>query len=144
VDSHRIRNLAGQLSLAETIQLLANAELVVSNDTAPLHMALTTPARVVGLFGPTRGETYVAPRRGAAMAQEHLYCSPCVHHWEPPPCGGDNQCMKRLSPTRVFALCCAVLGMAPPQADEVNDGTPAPTTFYPGLVYRRPARQGQL
>ena len=38
-DPTRILDLSGQLSLTETVRLLANADLVVSNDTAPLHLA---------------------------------------------------------------------------------------------------------
>lgn len=145
-DGDRVIDVSGKLSLTETMRAIANAELVVTNDTAPLHMALSTHARLVALFGPTRAETYVTPRRaGVASAQVHLYCSPCVHHWEPAPCNGDNQCMKRLSVAQVFAHCCDLLGLAPPAPGEV--GSPAQqledNAYYPGLVYRRASRQGQ-
>jgi ADP-heptose:LPS heptosyltransferase len=141
----RTIDLSGKLSLTETIRAIANADLVVTNDTAPLHFALSTGAKVVGLFGPTRAATYITPgRSGAAGAQIHLYCSPCVHHWEPPPCDGDNQCMKRLAPAFVFARCCEVLQLPPPEpepgASSPNGG--ASSSYYPGLVYRR-KRQGQ-
>lgn len=145
-DGNRIIDVSGALSFTETMRAIANAELVVTNDTAPLHMALSTHARLVALFGPTRAETYISPRRtGAASAQVHLYCSPCVHHWEPAPCNGDNQCMKRLSVAQVFAQCCNVLGLAPPAPGEVVSPTPPPedNAYYPGLVYRRTGRQGQ-
>lgn len=58
-DPPRILDLSGQLSLTETVRLVANADLVVSNDTAPLHLALSTSVKVVGLFSPTRAETYL-------------------------------------------------------------------------------------
>ena len=121
------------------MRLLANADLVVTNDTGPLHLSLATSVPLVGLFGPTRGETYVPPGRADAIAlEESIYCSPCVHHWEPPPCGGDNQCMQRLSRARVLAACESLLGLPPagsgvPEATNVSD-------YYPGLVYRRPQR----
>lgn len=141
----RILDMSGKLSLVETVRALANADLVVTNDTAPLHMALSTHTRIVGLFGPTRAETYLTPGRpGVAGAQVHLYCSPCVHHWEPPPCNGDNQCMKRLTPSFVFARCCELLGLEPPRPGEVADlvADPASPAYYPGLVYRPEMRQG--
>lgn len=143
--SPRILDLSGRLSLEDTVRALAHADLVVTNDTAPLHMALSTNVRMVGLFGPTRAETYLTPGRpGVAGAQVHLYCSPCVHHWEPPPCNGDNQCMKRLTPSLVFARCCALLGMEPPRPGEVDDGAsdPESSAYYPGLVYRPEMRHG--
>lgn len=145
-EESRIVDLSGKLSLTETFRAIANAELVVTNDTAPLHMALSTQVRLVGLFGPTRAETYITPgRAGVAYAQVHLYCSPCVHHWEPPPCNGDNQCMKRLSPVQVMARCCELLGIAPPDPGELTASAPAleVSPYYPGLVYRRVRGQGQ-
>ncbi len=146
VQSDRIIDLSGKLSLTETIRVIANAELVVTNDTAPLHFALSTGVKVVGLFGPTRASTYMTPgRAGTAAAQILLYCSPCVHHWEPPPCNGDNQCMKRLSPGYVLARCCEVMGLPAPEPGMVpiapNEN--AATDYYPGLVYRRSHGQGQ-
>lgn len=144
-DDPRIVNLSGQLSLAETYRAIAHAELVVTNDTAPLHFALSAGVPVVGLFGPTRAETYLTPGREQVRgAQVQIYCSPCVHHWEPSPCGGDNQCMKQLAPAQVLAQCCELLGLPAPPLP----ATPAPVpaadhAFYPGLVYLRPRSQGQ-
>lgn len=141
----RIVDLSGQLSLVETMRAIANAELVVTNDTAPLHMAVSSGVRTVGLFGPTRAETYLPPARpGLAGAQVNLYCSPCVHHWEPAPCNGDNQCMKRLGPEQVFARCVELLGLAPPAPGEVGRPSVADegSRYYPGLVYRRGMDQG--
>jgi ADP-heptose:LPS heptosyltransferase len=135
----RLVDLSGKLSLRETMRLLANADLVVTNDTGPLHLALATTVPIVGLFGPTRGETYVPPGRPrTVILQESIYCSPCVHHWEPPPCGGDNQCMQRLSRARALAASESLLGWMPhangvPEAANVSD-------YYPGLVYSRQQR----
>lgn len=143
--SPRIVDLSGKLSLVDTIRAVAHAELVVTNDTAPLHMALSSRARIVGLFGPTRAETYLTPNRpSVAAAQIHLYCSPCVHHWEPLPCMGDNQCMKQLTPTVVMERCCELLGLTPPEPGElpVAPDVTSTSTYYPGLVYHRLVRGG--
>lgn len=132
----RVLDLCGKLSLEETVRALANAELLVTNDSGPLHLALPTRTPIVGLFGPTRGVTYLPPGRERAVAvQEPIYCSPCVHHWEPPPCGGDNQCMKRLRPAAVIAACESVLGLPPREAPGAA-ATPA-SNYYAGLVYTR-------
>ncbi len=52
---------AGELSLLETFALVAAADLVVSLDTAPVHIAATMGTPVVGLYGPG-DETMWAPR----------------------------------------------------------------------------------
>jgi ADP-heptose:LPS heptosyltransferase len=132
IDAHpRLLNLAGRMSLAETIRCLAHADLVVSNDTAPLHLALSTEAPVVGLFGPTRAASYFPPARPNAIAlEQEVYCSPCVHHWEPIPCGGDNQCMKQLSVQRVWEACEKLLSG--------EGGLTSSTRFPSEPVRRRP------
>ena len=43
-------NLRDQLSLGGMTGLLSRARLVISNDTGPLHLALATGSRVIGLF----------------------------------------------------------------------------------------------
>ncbi len=43
-------NLSGQLSLSGLTGLLASAELVVSNDTGPMHLALAVGTKTIGLF----------------------------------------------------------------------------------------------
>ncbi|MEO6445542.1 MAG: glycosyltransferase family 9 protein [Gemmatimonadaceae bacterium] len=141
----QVIDLSGQLTLEETYRAIANAELVVTNDTAPLHFALSSRTKIVGLFGPTRAETYItAGRIGVAEAQVQIYCSPCVHHWEPPPCNGDNQCMKRLSPAMVLARCCTLLGLPLPETASPDLVEAAgDSQYYPGLVYTRITRQGQ-
>jgi ADP-heptose:LPS heptosyltransferase len=137
----QIVDLSGLLSLIDTFRLLAHADLVISNDSAPRHFALSTQAKVVALFGPTRAETYLPRgRTNTAAAFVPLYCSPCVHYWEPLPCHGDNQCMKRLSVAHVLKMCCDLLGMDcdPPAANELLPNPAEQSTYYPGLVYRRP------
>ncbi len=47
------RNLAGELSLAETASVLRNARAVVSVDTGIMHVASALGSRVVALHGPT-------------------------------------------------------------------------------------------
>jgi len=111
----RLVNLAGKLDLKQTVRVLANARLVVSNDTAPLHLALSTGSPLVGLFGPTRAATYFPEGRPGAIALSlDFFCSPCIHHWEPIPCGGDNQCLKSIPVSSVLAACCSLLSIPVP------------------------------
>jgi ADP-heptose:LPS heptosyltransferase len=136
----RVLDLSGQLNLVETFRAIANAELVITNDSAPLHFAISTHVKVLALFGPTRAATYLPPGRPDVLGTHvPLYCSPCVHHWEPPPCGGDNQCMKRLTVEQVFALCGQLLGDPSWSAIPLQEATVEPDSdYYPGLVYKRP------
>lgn len=137
----KILNLTGKLSLQDTVRCLAHAKLVLSNDTAPLHLALSTSAPVLGLFGPTKASTYFPSHRPQSYALgRHIYCSPCVHHWDPPPCSGNNQCMKTLSVREVWDTCKFIL----PELAKLEPRFAVPVadpSYYPGLVYdRSPAK----
>ena len=48
-----IHNLIGKTSIGQTMAILEHADLVVANDSAPLHMAVGFDRPCVGLFGPT-------------------------------------------------------------------------------------------
>jgi len=135
----RLVNLVDRLTLHETTRCLSHSELTISNDSFPLHLALTTPTKVLGLFGPTRPRTYFMPNRPNAEALSlRLYCSPCIHHWDPPPCGGDNQCMKRIDVERVLAAALKLLGRPVPSTGQINaEKAPLADSYYPGLVYHR-------
>lgn len=137
---HAVHDLVDRLKLGETLHALAAARLVVTGDTAALHLALLGPAPVLALFGPTRGETYLPPDRPATLClQVAVACSPCVHHWEPPPCRGDNVCLKWLSPAAVFEGARRLLG-DPPAATEFRRLTPTPPPaggYRPGVVVSR-------
>jgi ADP-heptose:LPS heptosyltransferase len=75
------------LDLAELAGALAHLDLLVTNDSGPMHLAAALGVPTVALFGPTD------PRRTAPAGDGHevlwrdLWCSPCfrrrcplVHH----------------------------------------------------------------
>ncbi len=99
----RITNLAGRLSFGGLIALLRRADVFLSNDTGPLHLALCLRTPTVGLFGPTRPDLVLAPWTLSQMTALHepLYCSPCLYQVLRPPCGGDNICLSSLPVDRV-------------------------------------------
>jgi ADP-heptose:LPS heptosyltransferase len=48
--SPRVISLAGELGLRELLVLFADSELVISNDSGPMHLACLVDAPVIGLF----------------------------------------------------------------------------------------------
>lgn len=72
-----VRNLCGHTSLTDAVDLLALAEVTVSNDSGLGHVAGAAGSPVVVPFGPTSPD-HSAP---LAVRSEHLYlgleCSPC-------------------------------------------------------------------
>lgn len=46
-------NLVGQTSIGQSMAIIAESDLVIANDSAPLHMAVGFDRPCIGLFGPT-------------------------------------------------------------------------------------------
>ena len=96
----RCLNLCGQTSLPEMVEWLRLCDLMITNDTGPMHVAAALGKPLVALFGPTE------PRRTGPYGQLEnvlridLPCSPCMKShcaYEKP-----NECLNAISPAMVF------------------------------------------
>jgi len=85
-------SLAGKTSFDELIVTIKNARFMVTNDTGPLHISYAVDTPVIGLFGPCSPIQYGMSNKSISIYNK-LYCSPCVHEFEKPPCKGNNQCL---------------------------------------------------
>jgi len=94
----RVHVAAGALPLRASAALLARAALLVTNDSAPLHLASAVGTRVVAIFGPTIPGFGFGPRGQADRIVElaGLACRPCSSHG-PSVCPlGHHRCMRDL------------------------------------------------
>jgi ADP-heptose:LPS heptosyltransferase len=74
-----VRNLAGQLSLADLAHVLARADVLVVGNTGPAHLAAAVGTPVVSLFAPTvpavRWRPWGVPH--ALLGQQTIACAGC-------------------------------------------------------------------
>ncbi len=63
------RDLTGQTSIEDIASLAAQADLVIGNDTGPMHLAAATGARCVVLFGAASNPALTAPRGTVSVIQ---------------------------------------------------------------------------
>jgi heptosyltransferase-2 len=100
-------DLTGKTSLGALKSVLSKADLVVSNDSSPLHMAIAMGTKVVGVFGPTTKELGffpLAPAGRSAVAElKELECRPCGMHGHDRCPLGHFRCMLDLEVNQVFA-----------------------------------------
>ncbi len=90
--------VAGELDLADTLALVSIAERVVSNDSAPLHIAESVGVPVTAIFGPTVPAFGFGVRgdRSHVVEIESLSCRPCrIHGGDRCPIG-THDCMRRI------------------------------------------------
>lgn len=73
------------LPLPELLRELAGAASLVSNDSAPGHLAAAVGTPVVALFGPTAPGFGFTPWGTHAVVERDLACRPCTLH-------GDDRC----------------------------------------------------
>lgn len=101
-------DLRGRTSLAELGGILQRADLVIANDTGPMHLAASLGRRVIALMGPTD------PRRTGPYGTGHRVfstrppCSPCFSKVCRNPAG--QVCLQDVRPTDVYAAAVAMLG----------------------------------
>ena len=109
-EPQRSLNLCGETSLPEMIEWLRLCQLMVTNDTGPMHVAAALGKPLVAIFGPTE------PRRTGpyghleSVLRIDLPCSPCLKShctYEKP-----EECLKAISPEMVFERACRQLSPA--------------------------------
>ena len=96
----RCLNLCGATSLPEMIEWVRRCDLLITNDTGPMHVAAAMNKPLIALFGPTE------PRRTGPYGQLEnvlridLPCSPCMASQ----CTFEKtiECLQALSPSLVI------------------------------------------
>ncbi len=97
-------NCAGLLSLGEFIALLERSRLLITNDSAPMHLAAAAGTRSIALFGPESPRFY-GPLGGGTAIYKALPCSPCLNVYAAKVfiCPYQAQCMRDISVDEVLA-----------------------------------------
>lgn len=96
----RCLNLCGATSLLEMIEWVRLCDLLITNDTGPMHAAAALGKPIVALFGPTEPDRTGPYGQRENVLQLDLPCSPCLKsdcHFEKP-----NECLRALLPALVF------------------------------------------
>jgi heptosyltransferase-2 len=96
----------GRLSLLASAELIGRSALLVTNDSAPLHLASAMNTPTVAVFGPTVPEFGFGPlaERSTVAGHESLACRPCDRHG-PQRCPlGHWRCMREITPDAVASL----------------------------------------
>jgi heptosyltransferase-2 len=102
--SARVVNLAGLTSLRELAALLTFCDVLLTNDSGPMHIAAALGTPIVALFGST-SQKITGPYRTGIVIQKHVECSPCYQRT----CPIDFRCMKKIEADEVYSQIIQVL-----------------------------------
>lgn len=92
-------NLVGQADLLTFMALVDQAQVVISNDSAPMHVAVARGVPVVAIFCATTPSLGYGPYTDNAVVVEkkELSCRPCGRHGSHACPLGTNACMRDVS-----------------------------------------------
>jgi heptosyltransferase-2 len=97
--------LTGRTTLAEAVAVLAQTDLLVSNDTGPAHIAAALGRRALVIFGPTDPTTTRPYSPVAEVVRHPPDCAPCMLR----DCPIDHRCMTAITPDELFTRIVATL-----------------------------------
>lgn len=98
VKSNALIDLTGEINLNELFALIERIQVLVTGDSAALHIASDLGIKTVALFGPTDPEEYGPRGKDDVVIRKKLKCSPC----RKATCAFNHECMKEIKPQEVL------------------------------------------
>lgn len=96
-------SLAGECSLPQTLSLLRQCQALISNDSAPVHLAGLVGCRTIAIFGSTIPAFGFAPlgAQDVVLENTELSCRPCGIHGRKSCPLQTMKCMSSITPAMV-------------------------------------------
>lgn len=99
--SQHCLDLTGKISLTEMVEWIRLSEMMISNDSGPMHVAAALGKPLVAIFGPTEPRRTGPYRQPGSAVQTDLPCVPCMK----PRCSYFKplECLRSISPETILA-----------------------------------------
>ncbi|TES85777.1 MAG: glycosyltransferase family 9 protein [Candidatus Aminicenantes bacterium] len=103
VSHERCINFAGKTTFFELIDLYNIADILITNDSGPVHFSSITDIKTFAFFGPETPKLYGPLGKNCRVFYSNYACSPCVSAFNhrKSPCS-DNKCLKAISVMEVY------------------------------------------
>lgn len=103
VSHERCINFAGKTTFFELIDLYNIADVLITNDSGPVHFSSMTDIKTFAFFGPETPKLYGPLGKNCRVFYSNYACSPCVSAFNhrKSPCS-DNKCLKAISVMEVY------------------------------------------
>lgn len=103
---HDVTNLCGKLTLDDLVYVISRLDLLITNDSGPMHIAAAVKTPVVAIFGP-EDPVYTRPYTSADLyriVHKEVDCRPCKRKKCREP-----RCLDLATPEEVFEKCVEIL-----------------------------------
>ncbi len=97
--------LSGQTTLRELTGIISLADLLITNDTGPMHLANALRVPVVAIFGPTDPQRTRPWHQPALVLHKRVVCWPCWYRQ----CPYDHRCLRSIGVEEVTQASLALL-----------------------------------
>jgi ADP-heptose:LPS heptosyltransferase len=103
VGSKKCVNFAGMTTFSELIDLYHMADILITNDSGPVHFSSMTDIKTFVFFGPETPKLYGPLDKDTHVFYSNFSCSPCVSAFNhrKSPCN-NNECLKSISVQSVY------------------------------------------
>jgi heptosyltransferase-2 len=106
-----LMNLCSKLPLGQLASYIKAMEILVTNDSGPMHIASAVGTPSVGIFGPTVKSLGFFPYDDkSTVVEKELYCRPCGLHGGNTCPEGHFKCMNDISAQEVFEAVLKTVG----------------------------------
>ena len=96
----------GITTIRQAAALMQRAQLVITNDSASLHLASALRIPTIAIFGPTDETKYGPTAPQQRVIRRRLFCTPC----EQALCRFNHECMRFISANEVYQAAVELLG----------------------------------
>lgn len=103
--SHPAHSAVGLVTIRQLAALMRRAELVITNDSASLHVASAVETPTVAIFGPTDENKYGPTAKNSVTVRRKLFCAPC----ETAQCRFNHECMRFISADELYDAAASLL-----------------------------------
>jgi ADP-heptose:LPS heptosyltransferase len=100
-------NLCGKTTIGQLCALLKRSQILISNDSAVMHIASYLNIPILAIFGPTDKNRYGPWSDRSIVIQKSIPCCPCSKA----ECERNLECMNLIEPEEVFEAAKGLLGV---------------------------------
>ncbi|WP_295155614.1 glycosyltransferase family 9 protein [Selenomonas sp. AE3005] len=105
-----VLNFCGETTLVDLAAIISKADLLITVDTGATHIAATTGAKMITMYGCTSPDRWHPINKNARVLTSREQCCPCTVRADECPSNPKPKCLWNITPQQVLKESYALLG----------------------------------